>query len=92
MPKDGENSIEFLGHPYDKNHLFICFETPGFPQLVIDHSFGRSETRIFYNRNLKSKGSFFFKSKNFWINSLCEYLRRTGYFTPNLHLVEGLLM
>ena len=37
-----------------------------------------------YNRNLKSKGSSF-KWKNFWINSMCEYLGRTGYLTPILH-------
>ena len=47
MPKSGENCIEFLGHPYDNNHLFICFETCGFPQLLIDHLFGRWETDFF---------------------------------------------
>ena len=55
MSKAEENCIECLGHPYDKNHLFICFETCGFPQLLIDHSFGRWETRLFYKRNLKSQ-------------------------------------
>ena len=52
MPKAGENCFEFLGHP-DKNHQFICFETSRFPQLLIDNSFGRWETRLFYNINLK---------------------------------------
>ena len=33
MPKADENCIEFFGHPYDKNHLFICFEACGFPEL-----------------------------------------------------------
>ena len=43
-------------------------------------SFGRWETDFFYNRNLKSKGNSF-KSKNFWINSMCEYLGRNGYLS-----------
>ena len=31
--KAGENCIESLGHTHDKNHLFICLETSGFPQF-----------------------------------------------------------
>ena len=31
---------------YAKNHLFICFETCGFPKLLIDQSFGRLETPL----------------------------------------------
>ena len=59
MPKAGENCTELLGHPYDKNHLFICFETCGFPQLLIDHSFGRWETRLFAQQKSKKLGQFF---------------------------------
>ena len=72
MPKTGENILN-LGHPYDKNHLFICLETAGFPP-VVTRSFvlGNGETPLFKRAVLLNQ------------NTFGIYLGSTRYFTPIL--------
>ena len=66
----------------------MIFRSPPYDKMLHDYWVSRVINRpfvwemgnpIFCNRNFKSKCSSF-KSKNFWINSKCEYLGRTGYF------------
>ena len=66
--------------PYDK-----IIETTGFPQLLIDHSSGDGN-RHFLQHKFSNLVQFFQIEKlldKFYV--MCEYLGRTGYFTPILH-------
>ena len=58
-PKQEKTAFFYIVPFIDRNHLLICFETTWFPQLLIDHLFGRWEIPLFFDRYLKKLGQFF---------------------------------